>query len=157
MPADENKKKDEGIDEKVGETVPVVPVEEVTPESSKSDKTVMLIEDDPLIIKMYKAKFVHEGFKVITAEDGVKGLEDALKLKPDFIVLDIMMPQLSGLDLLAKLRQDPKGKDIPVLVLTNLTEKEEEQKAMQLGVKEYLLKANLTPGDIVEKVKKYLV
>lgn len=127
-----------------------------TVSSSTVGKRVLLVEDDPLIIKMYKAKFVHEGFEVLTAEDGVTGLEVSLNGRPDFIVLDIMMPQLSGLDLLEKLRQDPKGKDIPVIILTNLTEKEEEQRAISLGVKEYLLKANLTPGDIVEKVKKYL-
>ncbi len=119
-------------------------------------KKVLIIEDDPLIIKMYQAKFVFEGFEVQTAEDGLKGLELAKLNTPDFIILDIMMPQLSGIDLLEKLRADSKGKDIPVIVLTNLSEKDEEQKALALGVKEYLLKANLTPGEIVSKVKAHL-
>lgn len=131
-------------------------------QSSQKDEKVqgrpliLLVEDDPLIVKMYQAKFINEGFQVIIAENGVKGLEMALGNKVDFIVLDIMMPRLSGIDLLEKLRDDPKGKNIPVVVLTNLTEKEEEEKALKLGAKEYLLKANLTPGEIVERVKKHL-
>jgi CheY-like chemotaxis protein len=66
------------------------------------------------------------------------------------------MPQLSGIDMLEKLRATTRGKEIPVIVLTNLSEKDEEEKAKDLGVKEYLLKANLTPSEVVEKVKKYL-
>lgn len=128
----------------------------VEPTKGGSGPKVLIVEDDPLIVKMYQAKFTHEGFQVSIAEDGVTGLNKALKETPDFIVLDIMMPQLSGIDLLEKLRANSKGKNIPVIVLTNLSEKEEEQKAMQLGAKEYLLKANLTPGEVVSKIKKHL-
>lgn len=131
------------------------PSADTSTDSSKFPK-VLFIEDDPLIVKMYQAKFAHEGLNVIVAEDGVAGLKMALSESPDFILLDIMMPQLSGIDLLEKLRTDSKGKNIPVIVLTNLSEKEEEQKAMKLGVKEYLLKANLTPGEVVSKIKQYL-
>lgn len=135
-----------------------IPSETSSPEVSdtKNKQTVLLIEDDPLIVKMYHAKFTNEGYNVLTADDGVKGLDLALKEVPDFIVLDIMMPQLSGIDLLTKLRADAKGKNIPVIVLTNLSEKDEEEKAIELGAKEYLLKANLTPGEVVAKVQKYL-
>lgn len=119
-------------------------------------KKILIVEDDPLLVKMYNAKFENEGFIVFTADDGVSGLDLALKEKPDFIVLDIMMPQMSGLDLLENLRKDAAGKNIPVLILTNLSGADEEKKAKDLGVKEYLLKTNLTPGEIAEKVKKYL-
>lgn len=129
---------------------------ETTQQPDTPKKKVLIIEDDPLIIKMYQAKFVFDGFDVLTAEDGMKGLELAKSNIPDFIILDIMMPQLSGIDLLEKLRADSRGKDIPVIVLTNLSEKDEEQKALSFGVKEYLLKANLTPGEIVAKVKSHL-
>lgn len=117
---------------------------------------LLLIEDDPLIDKMYTAKFTREGFSVLVAKDGVEGLKLALEKKPDFIILDIMMPRLSGTDLLEKLRADVKGKDIPVIILTNLSEKEEEERARNLGVEEYLLKANITPSNIVAKIKNYL-
>ncbi|QQS38906.1 response regulator [Candidatus Woesebacteria bacterium] len=146
-------------DEKTVEPIKTDEVEGVqdgsTAKMSNSPK-VLIVEDDPLIVKMYQAKFTHEGFQVMVAEDGLTGLNMALKNDPSFIVLDIMMPQLSGIDLLEKLRTDTKGKTIPVIILTNLSEKDEEQKAIQLGAKEYLLKANLTPGEVVLKVKKHL-
>lgn len=117
---------------------------------------ILLIEDDPLIDKMYRAKFASEGFKFEVAQDGIEGLELALNKVPDFIILDIMMPRLSGIDFLEKLRQKPKGKKIPVIVLTNLSEKEEEERAQELGVVDYLVKANVTPGTVVDKIKKHL-
>ena len=117
--------------------------------------TILLIEDDPLLSKMYTAKFTNEGFKVLVAGDGEVGLRIALDNKPNLILLDIMMPKLSGLDLMAKLRQDEWGRSVPVLILTNLTQQSEAQKAMKLGAKEFLVKANFTPSQVVEKVKKY--
>lgn len=125
-------------------------------DSHDQQKKVLLIEDDPLILKMYQAKFQNEGYAVMVAEDGVHGLKVLAESTPDIILLDIMMPQMSGIDFLKKVRSTESGKDIPVLVLTNLSEKEEEQEANALGVKEYLLKASLTPAEIAEKVKKYI-
>lgn len=127
-------------------------------EEGKQDKkpTVLLIEDDLLLVKMYQTKFTLEGFNCLVANDGEEGLKLALENGVDFIILDIMLPKLSGLDVLEKLQQDPKGKEIPVVVLTNLTQQEEAQKALALGAKEYLIKANLTPKDVVEKVRQYL-
>lgn len=123
---------------------------------TETKRTILLVEDDPLLVKMYSTKFTKEGFNIIFAEDGEEGLKLALSQKIDFLLLDVMMPKLSGIDLLTKLRQDPKGKDIPVLVFSNLTQQEEAQKALGLGAKEYLIKANFTPSQLVEKVKKYL-
>lgn len=122
-----------------------------------SKKTILMVEDDPLLVKMYTAKFTKEGFNIIKAQDGEEGLKLALSQKYDLLLLDVMMPKLSGLDLLTRLRQDPKGKNITVLVFSNLTQTEETQKAMSLGAKEYLIKANLTPSELVNKVRKYLV
>ena len=129
-----------------------------TPQAQKAQGSalVLLIEDDPLLTKMYKAKFTTEGFNVLVAQDGEEGLKMALESNPDLILLDIMMPKLSGLDLLSKLREDPKGKDVPVIILTNLTQQKEAQKALDLGAKEFMVKANLTPSQVVEKIKKYL-
>ena len=117
---------------------------------------ILLIEDDSLLIKMYKTKFTAEGFEVIVAEEGESGLKMALENPVNFIILDIMMPKLSGLEVLETLRQHPKGKTIPVIVLSNLDQEEKAQKALQLGAKEFLVKANFTPAQIVEKVRKYL-
>jgi len=117
---------------------------------------ILLIEDDSLLIKMYQAKFIAEGFEVIIASEGESGLKMALENPVSFIILDVMMPKLSGLEVLEKLRQDPKGKIIPVVVLSNLDQEEKSKKAVQLGAKEFLVKANFTPAQIVEKVRKYL-
>jgi DNA-binding response OmpR family regulator len=117
---------------------------------------ILIVEDDPLLVKMYTTKFSREGFAVVSAQDGEEGLEAALNTPIDFMILDVMMPRLSGIDMLERLRANPKGKDIPAIVLTNLTQKEEAVKLQALGVKEYLVKASLTPSEVVEKVKQYL-
>lgn len=131
--------------------------------SEQEDKTkvtkgqvIFLVEDDPLLVKMYTAKFTNEGFQVLTAQDGDQALKIAVKEKIDFIVLDIMMPKLSGLDFLARLSQTPEGKDIPVIVLTNLIQPEEMKKALDLGVKEYLVKTNYTPRELISKIREHL-
>lgn len=121
-----------------------------------ANPTILLIEDDPVLSRMYAEKFRHEGFNVKTALDGEAGLQEALSNGISIILLDIMLPKMSGTDLLEKLRSDSKGKDIPVVALTNLAEQAEKDKAMKYGVKEYLVKAMQTPEQVVEKVKKYI-
>jgi DNA-binding response OmpR family regulator len=125
-------------------------------ESKAASPTVLFIEDDPLLLKMYETKFKSEGFRVLSAQDGEEGLNLATKEKVDLIILDIMMPKLSGLDMLEKLRAQAGGKSHVVIVLTNLTNEEEIKRAMDLGVKEYLVKADLTPTQVAAKVKAYL-
>lgn len=129
-------------------------VDQLTPSQNK--KTILLVEDDPLLVKMYSTKFTKEGYNVVSAEDGEKGLQMALNQKVDLILLDVMMPKLSGIDLLTRLRQDPKGKEVLVIVFSNLTQVDEAQKALALGAKEYLIKANLTPSQLVAKIKQYI-
>ncbi|MBU0570208.1 response regulator, partial [Patescibacteria group bacterium] len=100
----------------------------VTPPSSpepskvpKETKTILIVEDDPILLKMYSEKFMFEGFNVINARDGLEALQVALGTEGiDIILLDIMLPKMSGTDFLEKLRQDMKGKNVPVLALTNL-------------------------------------
>lgn len=117
---------------------------------------ILLVEDDPLLVKMYSTKFSTDGFNVLTASDGEQGLKTALAEHPDFIILDVMMPKLSGIDMLTKLKQDPQGAQIPVLVLSNLSQEQEAKRALDLGAKEYLVKANFTPSEVVTKVRAYL-
>ncbi len=130
-----------------------------SPAVTKPETTpmVLIVDDDPVLLKMYTEKFTFEGFKVITARDG----EEALKLteqgSPNIILLDIMLPKMSGTDFLARFRQTMKGKNTPVVALSNLTEAEERDKAIKLGVKEYLAKAMQTPEQVVEVVKKYII
>lgn len=119
-------------------------------------KKILIVEDDNLLSKMYKAKFESEGFEVLTALEGELGLKTALSQLPDLILLDMMMPKLSGMDFLAKLRTEPKTQKTPVIVLSNLTNEDEAMKAKQLGAVDYLAKASLTPGQVVEKVRQHL-
>ncbi|KKQ73813.1 MAG: PAS/PAC sensor hybrid histidine kinase [Candidatus Woesebacteria bacterium GW2011_GWB1_38_5b] len=125
------------------------------PQSPQSP-VILLVEDDPLLIKMYSTKFLREGFIVKNAGDGEEGLRVATEEKVDFMIVDVMMPKMSGSDMLVKLRQNPKTAGIPAIVLTNLTQQDEAAKLKTLGVKEYLIKADLTPSEVVNKVKAYL-
>jgi two-component system alkaline phosphatase synthesis response regulator PhoP len=124
----------------------------------KSEKppVILIVEDDPILLKMYSEKFTFEGFSVLNARDGEEALKVAVESSPDIILLDIMLPKMSGTDFLEKYRGVDSGKNTPVLALTNLAEEEEKQKALKLGVKEYLVKAMQTPEQVVEKIKKYL-
>lgn len=128
----------------------------LTNASKNSKKVVFIVEDDPVLLKMYTEKFNFEGFDVLTARDGEEALKIASTQKVDVILLDIMLPRMSGTDFLEKLRQTPQGKKIPVVALTNLAEEEEKQRAMKLGVEQYLIKAMQTPEQVVATVKRYL-
>jgi two-component system alkaline phosphatase synthesis response regulator PhoP len=134
-----------------------------TPDNSKpkqevkNNRVILIVEDDPVLLKMYTEKFNFEGFEVLNARDGEEALKIALEAaKIDIVLLDIMLPRMSGTDFLEQLRKDAKGKSIPVVALTNLAEEEEKQRAINLGVKEYLVKAMQTPEQVVEKIKKYI-
>ena len=119
--------------------------------------TILIVEDDPVLSKMYSEKFKFEGFKVITAANGEDGLKLAISgEKLDMILLDLMLPRLSGSELLAKLRLDTKRADTKVIALTNLAEQEEKKKMKELGVLDYLIKAMQTPEEVVKKVKSHL-
>jgi len=130
--------------------------QQATPPTSQSQKTILIVEDDPVLLKMYSEKFTFEGFKVLNAKDGEEALKMATAESLDAILLDIMLPKMSGTDFLEKYRQNAKSKDVPVVALTNLTEEAEKQRAMKLGVKAYLVKAMQTPEEVVQKVKTNL-
>ena len=123
---------------------------------TESSKVILIVEDDPVLLKMYSEKFTFEGFKVLNAKDGEEALKIATSEELDAILLDIMLPRMSGTDFLEKFRGNAKGNDIPVVALTNLTEEGEKQRALKLGVKAYLVKAMQTPEDVVEKIKASL-
>ncbi|MCS7092352.1 MAG: response regulator [Patescibacteria group bacterium] len=117
---------------------------------------ILIVEDDPVLQKMYTEKFSFEGFDVLNARDGVEALETAVENDLDIILLDIMLPRMSGTDFLERYRQSAKGKNTPVLVLTNLAEDEEKQKLLSLGAKDYLIKAMQTPESVVSRIKSIL-
>lgn len=117
---------------------------------------IAIVEDDQAISQMYRFKFEAEGYTVQTAENGKLGLELAESMKPDIILLDLMMPEMTGDQMLAQLRKTPWGKDIKVIVLTNMGEQEIPAAVKQMGVSGIILKADMTPRQVAELVKKQL-
>ena len=117
---------------------------------------IAIIEDDQAISQMYRFKFEAEGFEVETAENGKLGLELVEKMKPDLVLLDLMMPEMSGDEMLAKMRSTAWGKDIQVVILTNKGEQEIPDEVRKLGVSAVILKADMTPRQVAELVKGHL-
>jgi two-component system response regulator AdeR len=117
---------------------------------------VAIIEDDPAILQMYQLKFESADYSVRTATNGLLGLELINTFKPDIILLDLMMPQMGGVEMLEKLRKAPGGKDIIVLVLTNIGEQEIPKELEKLDVTEIIAKAYHTPAQVMEKVRLLL-
>lgn len=115
-----------------------------------------IIEDDQAISQMYRLKFDTEGFEVETASDGKLGLELAEKMRPDIILLDLMMPGMNGDEMLAKLRKTPWGKRIKVIILTNMGEQEAPEALKKLDVCRFIVKAEMTPRQVAEMVKAEL-
>lgn len=117
---------------------------------------IAIVEDDQVISQMYRIKFEADGFDVETAENGRLGLELIEEMKPSIVLLDLMMPEMNGDEMLQMLRKTDWGKDIPVIILTNMGEAEVPKGVMELGVKKVILKADMTPKQVVDLVKKQL-
>jgi len=118
-------------------------------------KKVLIIEDDNNIIQMYSMKF-KEKYDVLTAKTGVEGLEVAKNEKPDIILLDVIIPQLDGFAVLAKLKEDASTKNVPVILLTNLGQESDRKKGIEKGAVEYLVKVEHTPSQVLETIGKYI-
>lgn len=117
---------------------------------------IAIVEDDAAISQMYRIKFETEGYTVETAENGKLGLELAEKMKPNIILLDLMMPIMTGEEMLAKMRNTAWGKKIKVIILTNRGEQEIPEEVRKLGVEAIILKAAMTPRQVAELVKTKL-
>jgi DNA-binding response OmpR family regulator len=117
---------------------------------------ILLVEDDPLIVKIYTTRLTADGYQVFSAENGEAGLEVASKEIPDLIVLDIMMPRIDGYGVLEKIRANPRLKHIPILVYSNLAVEGEITRAKNMGANEFIVKADLSPTEMVNKIKSYV-
>lgn len=117
---------------------------------------ILIVEDDSFLLGMYSTKLSLEGFEVIAAADGEKGVRQAKKAKPDLILLDLMLPKKDGFSVLQDLKQDPATKAIPVIVLTNLGQKSDIDRCFSLGAADYLIKAHFIPSEVILKIKKVL-
>ena len=119
-------------------------------------KKILIVEDDSFLLSMYSTKLNLENFKVYTAATGLQALKAVTKDQPDLILLDLNLPEMSGFDVLDNLKKDNSTKGIPVIVLTNYSQKENIDKCFSLGAVDYLIKAHFVPAEVVDKIKKIL-
>jgi len=119
-------------------------------------KKILIIEDEKILIEMYRDKFTQAGFEVLLAGEVNEGLKLAEKEKPDLILFDILLPRKNGISFLQELKKYPQISSIPVVVFSNFDDPKTKTEAQKLGAKDYLIKTNYTPQEIVEKIKKYL-
>jgi len=117
-------------------------------------KKILFIEDESALQKTFRVFIEQEGYKMVSALDGESGVNLAKLEKPDLILLDLILPRLHGFEVLKKLKEDYETKEIPVIILTNLENSEDINKALELGATTYLVKSNYTLSELVEKIKK---
>ena len=121
---------------------------------TNTSPTILIVDDEETIREMYRMKFMRDGFQVLTARNGKEALALTTEKKPDLILLDILMPVMDGYEFLKELRK--KGAHVPVIVLSNLDQESEEAKSCALGASGYMVKAHVTPGEVLLKAKSCL-
>ena len=118
---------------------------------------IVLVEDDAILSKVIDEELSEAGFDVITSFDGVKGLSAVKSKKPDLVLLDLMLPEMHGFEVLAELKKDPEVQSIPVMILTMLGSDDDIKKGLQLGAVDYIVKSQHAVGEIIDKVKDFFV
>jgi len=121
-----------------------------------SKKKVLIVEDDNFVAEVYSTKLLEMGHEVQIAQNGEEGLTKLGQDKPDLILLDIIMPVMGGIEMLGELKKKEEWKDIPIILLTNVGEKESIQKVRSLGIQDYLIKSHFTPAEVIEKIESAL-
>lgn len=119
-------------------------------------KKILLVEDDTALAAVYKSRLELEGFEIKEVNNGEEALSAAIQFRPDLILLDAMMPKISGFDVLDILRNTPETAGIKVIMLTALSQPKDKERAESLGVDDYLVKSQVVIGDVVERVKYHL-
>jgi len=117
---------------------------------------ILIVEDDPFLSEMYSTKLMQEKFEVDFATDGKEAIKKAREVKPDLILLDIVLPKMDGFEVLQELKKDPQLRNIQVIALTNLGQKEEVEKGLKLGADDYIVKAHFTPTEVINKIKQVI-
>jgi len=121
-----------------------------------TQKKILLVEDDEALASVYKSRLDLEGFSTRGVFNGEEALSAAMEFKPDLILLDAMMPKISGFDVLDILRNTPETAQIRVIMLTALSQPKDKERAESLGVNDYLVKSQVVIGDVIERVKFHL-
>jgi len=117
---------------------------------------ILIVEDDKFLRELISQKLVKEGYNISQAIDGEEGLKKIKEEKPDLVLLDLILPGIDGFEVLARIKEEQEVTKIPIIVLSNLGQKEDVEKGIGLGAVDYLVKAHFTPGEIIEKIKRIL-
>ncbi|MBI4709030.1 MAG: response regulator [Candidatus Portnoybacteria bacterium] len=120
------------------------------------NKLILFVEDEPTLQKTLGRALEHEGYEVQSALDGQSGLALIKRIKPNIVLLDLILPKMDGFGVLKAIKEDPEIKDIPVIVLTNLESPQDVEKALSLGATTYLVKANYELDEVIKKVKEVI-
>ena len=119
-------------------------------------KKILIIEDDKFLRELISQKIAKEGFDVVEAIDGEEGLKKVKSEKPDLVLLDLILPGIDGFEVLSKTKEDTETGLIPIIILSNLGQKDDIERGLRLGAVDYLIKAHFTPGEIIDKMKGIL-
>jgi len=119
-------------------------------------KKILIIEDDKFLRELIAQKLIKEGYDIAEAIDGEKGIKAVEEEQPDLVLLDLILPGIDGFEVLAKMKEDPKMAQFPVIILSNLGQKDDIERGLKMGAVDYMIKAHFTPGEIIEKVKAVL-
>lgn len=119
-------------------------------------KKILLVEDEEIMIDLLQKKLTKEGYEISVAKDGEEGLKAMREVKPDLILLDIIMPKIGGFEVMEEMGKDKNLKDIPVIVISNSGQPVEIDRAQQLGAKDWLIKTEFDPQEVVDKVVKQI-
>lgn len=125
-------------------------------DTTNTQKTILLVEDDDNLADVYSMRLQAEGFKTVRVANGEDALQTALQVNPDLILLDVMMPKVSGFDVLDILRNTPETAEVKVIMLTALGQDADKERAQALGVNDYLVKSQVVIADVVDRVKHHL-
>lgn len=117
---------------------------------------VLVIEDDKFLRELVVQKLTREGFETFEAVDGEDGVKKVKETKPDLVLLDLILPGIDGFEALGRIKEDQELAKIPVIILSNLGQKDDVEKGLKLGASDYLIKAHFTPGEIIAKVRSIL-
>ena len=119
-------------------------------------KKILIVEDEEILINLLQRKLIQEGYDVIVARNGEEGLKLMKEASPDLILLDVLMPKKGGLEVMADMQKDNHLRDIPVIIISNSGQPVEIDKARKLGAKDWLIKTEFDPQEVVDKVKKQI-
>lgn len=132
------------------------PAEPPAPEDRKHPSRILLVEDDDALANVYTTRLQTEGFDVRRVNNGEDALATALSYKPDLVVLDVMMPKVSGFDVLDILRNTPETANLKIIMLTALSQPSDQERAKSLGADDYLVKSQVVIADVIERIRHHL-